>query len=249
MSARPRTRQPAVLVLLACVPLALAGRWPAAADASRQAVIIYSHGTTRPQALEDCNASYNRVPPSLTQLEKAGAARIVFLCSKATDGNGPGSYIYKRAREIRGEVDRLRAAGVPARRIFLAGHSAGAWSSLMFMREHAERINAAILFAPACCGPRSEIALYPWWRRTIQPRQVAEITSGKRISALVFAYPDDRFDRPEDIEFLSKAFPKSVTVIPVACGAGHRTHLNDCRFGQTTEAIGNYLAERLLRPE
>ena len=209
------------------------------------AIIIYSHGTVRPQKAEDCNADYNRVPDSLTRLEQRGLARIRFLCSTATDDDKEqGTYIYKRAGEIGREVDLLRARGARARDIFLAGHSAGAWSSLMFMSSGADRVNAAILFAPACCGPRSERDVYPQWLKVIQPRQVSEITSGKIISALVFAYSDDPFNRPQDLGFLTKTFPNSIRLIAEACGAGHLTHLSDCQGGQTADEIEKYLAAR-----
>jgi pimeloyl-ACP methyl ester carboxylesterase len=167
------------------------------------------------------------------------------LCSSATDGPEQGSYIYKRADEIGRQVDALRAAGVPSRRIFLAGHSAGAWSSLMFMRSHADKVNAAILFAPACCGRRSEIDQYPVWLRQIQPAQIAQIKTGQAINALVFAYSDDAFNRPADLAFLTKAFPRGVTMETESCGKGHLTLLSDCRLSATSQTIEKYITDRM----
>jgi pimeloyl-ACP methyl ester carboxylesterase len=244
--ARASFRTPVILtVLLAFAVFATWSQSTAQTVGDGRAVIIYSHGTTRPQKVEDCNAPYNRVPPSLTVLETTGVARIIFLCSSAIDGPKQGSYIYKRADEIGKQVDALRAAGVPSHRIFLAGHSAGAWSSLMFMRSHADKVNAAILFAPACCGRRSEIDKYPVWLRQIQPAQIAQIVAGQAINALVFAYSDDAFNRPADLAFLTKAFPRSVTMVTESCGSGHNTLRSDCMLSATSKAIKNYIADRL----
>lgn len=234
----------AVLRIAGCVALILAA--PAAAAQTRKVYIVYSHGTERPQQRENCRADFNRVPPSLTDLESKGLATIVFVCSTSTDDGVTGSYIYKRAREIGRAVDELRAKNVIARDIFLAGHSAGAWASLMYLRDDADRVNGAILFAPACCGVRSEIDQYPVWLRHIQPKQIGEIVSGKPVAALVFAYEDDPFNRPADLSFLSRAF-SSVQLIASRCNAGHLTHLKDCRLGDTEDRIRKFIEARQSR--
>jgi pimeloyl-ACP methyl ester carboxylesterase len=208
-------------------------------------VIVYSHGTSRPQQREDCSKSYNRVPDTLTALDTLPNWDIFYLCSVATDGGTPGSYIYKRKAEILSVVDEIIAAGVPPQNIFLAGHSAGAWSSLMAMDAVDQKFNAAILFAPACCGPRSEESIYPVWRTRIRPRQVSEMTSFPEMNALIFAFSNDRFNRPQELGFLSETFPESVTVVVPECGRSHGSHLSDCNSDNLVAArIRDYLAER-----
>jgi pimeloyl-ACP methyl ester carboxylesterase len=238
----PVTRALSVALCVAAVHLS---DWTPLSAAPRKATIIYSHGTTRPQQVENCDAPANRVPPSLKQLESRGLATIRYLCSKATDDGVRGSYIYKRAAEIGAVVDELLAKNVSPKDIFLAGHSAGAWSSLMYMRGHAAKVNAAILFAPACCGPRYEIDQYPAWLKEVQPRQISEIVSGQPITSLVFAYTDDAFNRPEELSFLTKAFPSSTQLVVSSCGNGHLTLLRDCKEGQTADLIRKFVESRM----
>lgn len=215
---------------------------PDIADPQSAVVVIYSHGTTRPQVVENCGARYNQPPDTLTDLTGGQSPLIVhFLCSRATDDGVAGSYIYKRADEIGDAVAAFAQAGVPAANLYLAGHSAGAWSSLMYMSEHAETVAGAVLFAPACCGPRHEIDDYPVWRTVIRPRQVAEITGGDTLQAVVFAYTDDEFNRPRELTFLTQAYPQTVTLVAQSCGNGHGTFRRDCNADATRSAIADYL--------
>ena len=215
---------------------------PAIDDPQSAVVVIYSHGTTRPQRLENCGAQYNQPPSTLTDLTGGQSPLIVhFLCSRARDEGVAGSYIYKRADEIGDTVGAFAQAGVPAANIYLAGHSAGAWSSLMYMSEHAETVAGAVLFAPACCGPRHEIDDYPIWRTEIRPQQVSEIAGGDTLDALVFAYTDDAFNRPQELAFLTDAYSQTVTLVSQSCGAGHATFRQDCNANATRSAIADYL--------
>ena len=214
------------------------------AGAARKTVVVYSHGTTRPQRREDCSKWYNRVPKTLRALEDDGDTHIYYLCSRATDGGEGGSYIFKRAAEIERVLDRLIDIGVEPRNIFLAGHSAGAWSSLMLMGEVGDKFNAAIAFAPACCGPRHEIAIYPVWRKRIRPAHVERMIDVREFAALVFAYTNDRFNRPRELRFLTDAFPRGVRMVTRSCRAGHGSHLKDCRADETAARIRQYVRHR-----
>ena len=57
-------------------------------------IIIWSHGTERPQKRENCLKL--SVPESLFALSENDNVYFYFLCSRATDGDKLGSYIYKR---------------------------------------------------------------------------------------------------------------------------------------------------------
>jgi hypothetical protein len=215
-------------------------------DPAATKVLIYSHGTTRPHRREDCRLPYNAVPPLLMRIGARPDFAIYYLCSQATDEGETGSYIGKRTAEILDLLDRMRAAGVPPGNIFLVGHSAGAWSSLMAMKAQGRAFNAAIVFAPACCGPRHERSIFPVWRETIRPAQVAQMTAVARIEALVIAFPDDAFNRPRDLAFLREDHPRSVRIAVPACGDGHQSHLGPCAEDPALETlIETYLAERL----
>lgn len=59
------------------------------------------------------------------------------------------------------------------------------------------------------------------------PRQIAYLSEAARINALIFAYDDDTYDRPQELEPLRKV--ASLTVLPFnACQTGHRTVFTDC---------------------
>jgi pimeloyl-ACP methyl ester carboxylesterase len=213
-------------------------------NATAATVVVFSHGTVRPQIVENCGRWFNAVPESLLALEKSSGIHIYFLCSGATDGGIQGSFIFARAREIETTLDKLIAVGVSPRNIFLAGHSAGGWASLMMVKNAGHKFNAVIAFAPSCCGPRSEASIYPAWRGKVRPSQVRKILDVERIEALVFGYDDDRFNSPEDLRFLTEAFPVSVKLVGYYCGNGHTTHLRDCQLTKTTRLIRNYIRDR-----
>ena len=204
-------------------------------------IIIFSHGTTRPQKKEKCTKSYNKIPDSLRVLANSDNTYFYYLCSKAVDGGKIGSYIYKRKKEINVVLDQLISVGVNPKKIFLAGHSAGGWTSLMMMDEVEKKFNSAIVFAPAFAGPRSEINKYPKWRKEERPRQVKKMTEVKVIKALIFAYEDDRFNRPEELMFIKEKYPNTVEMVSYNCGKGHNTGYNDCKISETKKIIKRYL--------
>ena len=173
-------------------------------------------------------------------MAKADDTYFYYLCSKATDGIQVGSYIYKRKKEINKILDQLISAGVKPKNIFLSGHSAGGWTSLMMMDQVENKFNSAIVFAPAFAGPRSEINKYPKWRKEARPRQVKEMTQVKAIKALIFAYEDDKFNRPKELNFLIEKYPNSVELVGYKCGNGHDTTHNDCRLSKTKKIIKAY---------
>ena len=200
-------------------------------------IIIYSHGTDRPQKKENCTKSYNQIPKSLTILKKVDDTYFYYLCSKATDGRQVGSYIYKRKNEINEILDQLISAGVKPKNIFLTGHSAGGWASLMMMDQVEKKFKSAIVFAPTFSGPRSEINQYPKWRKEARPRQIKQMTQAKAIKALIFAYEDDKFNRPKELNFLLEKYPNSVELVGYKCGKGHYTAQYDCKLSETKKKI------------
>jgi pimeloyl-ACP methyl ester carboxylesterase len=212
-------------------------------DPAQAVVLIFSHGTYRPQRRHQCNEERD-VPAVVRDVATANAWIVQYLCSAATDDGIDGSYTYKRADEILAAVGDLRAKGVPARRIFLLGHSAGGWSSLMAARKDTSGFNAIVAFAPAFAGPRHEEAQFPKWRRQLAPQQTDYLRQAKRIDALIFAYSDDDFDRPLDLAPL-EAIPGVRLLAFDACQKGHGTTYSDCfREGARIE-IEDYIKARL----
>jgi len=215
-------------------------------------VVIYMHGTQDPRSRSSCGAWWNDIPATLKSLAKEENTHLYFLCSKATDppGRDHGSWIFERVEEISALLDQLIDTGVAPERIFLSGHSAGGWASLMAMPMVDQKFNAAIVFAPAFAGPRAEKGVYPIWRGKIRPKHVKKMTSFDQVRALVFAYDNDPYNRTAELEFLTDRFPDSVEIISSTCKispplTGHLTHLKDCHAEATKTAIFRYVKARL----
>ncbi len=213
-------------------------------------IVIYNHGTRNAAGKENCMRTNAEPPASLRRLE-GERLRVFFLCSDATDADGPqGVYVYRRVEEIRKTVARLVTAGVPASRIVLAGHSAGGWSSLMAQSTLDLGIAGVVAFAPAFSGPRVGESIGLTWRTVARPQQVQQLVSGRRLDALVFAYQEDEFEQPQDLQFLTRAFPNSVELIGYACPGlreAHMTHLTDCRAPDTAQRIQAFITRAVAR--
>lgn len=217
-------------------------------NADNTVVLIYNHGTARPQQQEDCEVPGNQVPSSLKQSSDDQVLNF-YLCSSVIEERHEqtGEYIYKRLAEVEGVVDELLAAGIQPSHIFLTGHSAGGWTSLMAASYFPDKFNGAVAFAPAFAGPRSEAEIYPRWRGEALPRQIEDMLTAYERHALVFAYYDDAFERPEDLEFLVNAYAHSIRMVAYECpnANGHLTHLQDCREEETVAAIEDFISDRV----
>jgi len=217
---------------------------PAAPDKS--VVLIFNHGTNRPQFRHPCDENRD-VPGVVRDVATVHGWLVHAFCSAAVDGNEPASYTYKRADEILALVAAYRAKGVPASNIFLLGQSAGAWSSLMAARKDHSGFNAVIGFAPAFAGTRAEEAQYPRWRGEYRVKQIAYLREARRIEALIVGYYDDTYDRPEDLKPL-ESIPGIRILAFDACHAGHGTAYSECfRAGARVE-IEDYIRQRLAKP-
>jgi pimeloyl-ACP methyl ester carboxylesterase len=214
-------------------------------DPDHSVILIFNHGTTRPQRQHICDEARD-VPTVLHDIARANGWTVHYLCSTAMDDGVAGSYTYKRADEILAAVAAFRARGIPAWRIFLLGHSAGGWSSLMAARKDRTGFNAIIAFAPAFAGPRHEESRFPIWRRRLAPEQMNYLLQAKRIDALIFAYEDDEFDRPRDIAPLER-IPGIRIIAFDACMRGHGTTYSECFRTGARREIEDYIKLRLAR--
>jgi pimeloyl-ACP methyl ester carboxylesterase len=220
---------------------------PATSLTPNTTVIIYSHGTRNSQRRENCHAYGNQIPNSLRAIANE-TTLIYFLCSQVKEGirkKTAGEYIYKRVNELDKVITRLYQHGIKPHNIFLAGHSAGAWSSLMAKRYLNSKFNGVIAFAPAFAGKRSAEKKYPWWRQRVRPAQIQDMLKTPLIKALVFAYDGDAYNRPQDLRFLTNKYPNTVTMVAYRCNNHnpHLTHIEDCRQRQTTQAIVDFIRE------
>ncbi len=207
-------------------------------------MLIFNHGTARPQRRHPCRRSSD-IPPVVEAVARRMHWRVHYLCSTAVDGDRQGSYTYKRAREIERVVDAYRAKGLPAARIFLLGQSAGAWSSLIAARRFGAKFNAVIAFAPAFAGPRYEAQRYPRWRFEIRPRQVKDILQAGRLRALVFAFPEDVYNRPRELNFLTRLDGVRLVTFDRCPRRDHGTAYSACFARIAGPMITRYIRARL----
>lgn len=212
---------------------------------SEQIVIIYNHGISRPQKRENCAMFYNKPPASLAGLRDYRTL-VYSLCSTATESPVPssaGKQVYFRKKEINHAIDGFFSRGVLAKNLFLAGHSNGGWTSLMMMKDVNQRFNGAIVFAPAFAGKRNEVNIAPWWRNVARPRQIKDMLKAREMDALVFAYPNDDYNRPQDLQFLLKQYPQTVTFVIDDCNyrPAHLSYRHDCHRQQTQQRIKQFI--------
>ena len=224
---------------------------------SQQRVIIYNHGISRPQEIEPCFLAYNQPPRSLTAL-RDNKTLVYRLCSTSTEApaiTSAGKQVYLRKIEINYAIDAFLARGVQPKHLFLAGHSNGGWTSLMMMRDVNKRFNGVIAYAPAFAGRRDEVNIAPWWRKMVRPKQIKDMLGAPTMDALVFAYKNDAYNRPQDLYFLEKSYPlkkgtdksTGVDLVSYDCGLrnAHLTYRNDCRLADSTRRIRYFINNQI----
>lgn len=221
--------------------------------AQQQIIVIYNHGVTRPQEREPCYMWYNKPPPSLNAQTSTNLL-VYSLCSTAVESPSPtsaGRQVYLRKQEINFAIDAFLARGIHPKNLFLAGHSNGAWTSLMMMRDVNKRFNGVIAYAPAFAGKRSDASFAPWWRNVARPSQIKYMLGAKQMDALVFAYEKDAYNRPKDLRFLNEYYPlqgdNGVELIAYSCSNrnAHQTFRKDCRFNQTKKQIQQFIRSQI----
>ena len=206
-------------------------------------VIIWMHGTNRPSVVGNLNCTDDMPPVSLMLAAEKLDFSIYYLCSNVTDGIEKGSFIYKRVSELEETISHFNQAGIPSENIYLSGFSAGGWTALMAASVLPNRFNRGVLFAPAFSGPRYETSIFPVWRKVIRPKQIDEILTAKRLDFLIFAYNDDPFNRPKDLDFFLNQKNSYPIIIGYTCNKGHFTYRKDCKSKETSERILNFFQD------
>lgn len=234
------------------------------ADPTTTAVLIYNHGSRSESQTDLCNplAEDGNTTPSIVRAlagdTLAGRQLAVFVFCTGTkigsfrsNGGGGTPKLAGRREDIAQLVDAFRDAGQPPELLFLMGHSAGGFASLLVESASPEAQNAVIAFAPAFAGRRSDRS--PAWQE-LRQTYVRELKRGGPADALVYAFQGDPYNRPEDLAFLA-GIP-GVTLIQhfnlgrgdgVGCGFAdpHRTVFLDCFVRAQEETLRRYLAGRL----
>jgi hypothetical protein len=208
-------------------------------------IVIWNHHTEAMAEAPSCMGTPYFPPPSIMQLERIGTTRVFYLCTKSLNRVDGPHYALQRRVEILDLVARFRALGVPAGRIFLAGQSGGSCASLLALGAAPEEVNAGILFAPACFGPDEG------FRRLnglLNPEFVAleaEMTEPETLTALLVAFEQDRWNRPEHLGFLTGRYPETVELFSPRCGADHGGAFHGCGLDAIAAEVERYFRARL----
>jgi len=229
-------------------------------EPDKKILLIYNHGSTQEYRRDQCRPNGSTTPGVVKELsgkKVLGLDVVVYgFCTPAKTGGyeqrsrAGEPKIMRRVENIEEAVRGFQNSGVPAEHIFLAGHSAGGWASLLVARRHNVRINAVIAFAPAFAGRKSGRS--PGWQ-ALHDSHVQFMAEAREMNALVYAFDSDAFNSPEDLAFLNgipgirlvRLGAQEIDGIKCDSPDGHQTVFRDC-FARTQEkVILAYLAERL----
>jgi pimeloyl-ACP methyl ester carboxylesterase len=225
-------------------------------------VILFLHGSMVEKLDDTCDPngetigfSVPEVVKELAGTEVAGLEVVVFaLCDGRATNMGEPLKIDQRVEAINRTLQDLRRAGVEPSRIFLVGHSAGGWAALLYQKRHPGNVNSVVAFAPAFSGKKRSRPVI-WQQR--RERLAAEIFSANFISALVFAFNNDPYNSPDDLEFLARIKGITLRHMPdsaiagVVCdipffGSSHSNAYRECFRDTQSEVLLNFLSQRLL---
>ncbi|MCW0233093.1 MAG: alpha/beta hydrolase [Ferrovibrio sp.] len=228
-------------------------------------LLLFSHGSGQefvndPCEMQKYNAAYG-VPAIVHDLygQAVGDLKIVVdgYCTPTRRGyynmndHSGDPKVMLRANDIEARARSFIAAGVPAKQIFLVGHSAGGWASLMLKARNPELANSVIAFAPAFAGQRK--GRKPGWE-WLHEKYAGEIQKATRLDAMVFAIENDAFETPEHLKFLSAIPGVTQVVVPdnkieqVACDSSTSSHAlvrNPCFRHTQFDRLKQYIEQRL----
>jgi pimeloyl-ACP methyl ester carboxylesterase len=229
------------------------------------AIILYSPGSAPEFIADRCTPDDREIPRVLRDLDgrklRGVTLRVATVCTPTRVGRfvartGRGlPKVVGRAEDLDRLIEAMHRRGVPASHLFLAGHSAGAWASLLAARARPSGVNAVVALSPAFAGPRR--GRPAGWRRlrAVLARSLARAPT----PALIFAFDGDRYEPPPDLEFLRRAPATRLVALPsrsidgIACrpdvgdlpGSPHLTAFDDCFRRTQTGTILEFLAARL----
>jgi hypothetical protein len=240
-------------------------RPPLTIAAPRQTVVlIYTHGSVGEFEPDPCRLERQDVPfgmPSAIAVLDGRRLwgkllRVDGFCTPSkvgqfdtASGRPRRLKVELRKEDLRERVLAYRAQGVPARQIFLAGHSAGAWAALMLEAEEPTLFNAVVAIAPAFAGRRQDQDAL--WLR-VRQNEFDQLLSAPKLDGLLFAFEGDPYETPATLQALASRWDLAFVAVAESarrqrgCSAEpHQTALDSCFAAGWSGAIGDWLAAKL----
>lgn len=224
-------------------------------------LLIYNHGSQAENKRDYCYPNSWTTPTVIKRLSGeilAGLEVVVYgFCSPWRLGGYSHLLrlgepkVLKRAKSLEALVQQFQQQGVPARQIFLVGHSAGGWASLLVLRRGLVEVNSAIAFAPAFAGKKADRS--EGWQY-LRQQQINYLSEVNDMPSLIYAFEGDAFNAPADLLFLNKI--PGVTFVQEnnrfgmrECGAlaGHRAVFTSCFANARGEQVRAFIVSQLIR--
>ena len=222
------------LVLMAIALLSVSVQGGLAADrhtVTDEILILFNHGSSSGDRGDCYGLVFNPPPQWIRKLDGSTLdgkrVRVIYPCTiTAANGDslktdypsdirGCGDvWVCRRAARIV-EMIEVHSAGYPPSHVFVAGHSAGGWASLLIKRWNPNLFNGVIATAPAFNGDRRRrLCVRPGcdptntdtekkrkWRSRMREQHERFLTSGPDLRALVFAFHCDPYGHPHEYRF------------------------------------------------
>ncbi len=181
------------------------------ADPAATIVVVFTHGSgpaTTPDRCSLNQSSWPGTPKAISALDgMSRGGRTVALhrfCTPSKTGtplsvlrgeNLEKSKVMRRANDMVELATAYRAAGVPAENIVLSGHSVGGFAALLAQMANPGAVGRVVALAPAFANKRHVRNAGERIANDILKPEIAAAP----LNALVFAFEDDDYERPEDL--------------------------------------------------
>jgi hypothetical protein len=171
------------------------------------------------------------------------------FCTPHKLGTGTMLKVRLRSADIATRVAAYLAQGVPAEHIFLIGHSAGGWASLLLKQRAPGKVNAVIAVAPAFAGETADRSQW-WWDE--RARQLDELGKASDLASLVFSFDGDTFETHDVGDRLAEA--AGVDFLPITAAElqsegctkpSHETYTDPCFARGWGDEIRDFIEGRL----
>jgi hypothetical protein len=176
-------------------------------------ILIYLPGSKQENEPDPCYPEENNngfgVPNVVRQtylkLKKNHDIKLMAFCAPTKVSNFDGinskkkPKILLRTEDLIELLKQLKDHGADPEKIFLIGHSAGAWSTLLAKAKNPNLANGVIAIAPAFAGKQMfRPKIWEYLRNSL----IDIITQADNFNALVFIFERDEFENKDSMSFL-----------------------------------------------